>query len=202
MKTPTTARIPQYDLALGLRQDGLSFRAIATRLDVPLSTAHRWVKLASTEAPTGSGEAIPETQDATDLPLSYPLVQAVDLSTPRLILDELDRVYGAIDTLGYSAKLALKLRTLSEKLDAMRRQPPPPCVHHATTETVARRLKWLVEAAMQEFKVSLSGKPQGQETADDLIVLALYERVRFRFNSLLASYDKEDAANDGALATE
>ena len=185
-----TPRIPRYDEAQGLRQEGLSYRQIAARLAVPLSTAHRWVK-ASTESPTGSGEAIPEGQGATDLPSLFAEVQDVDLSTPASVLSELDALYDDIRRRGYSASSALRLRALSVVLDALRRKEPPPCEDHLTAATVSGMIQKLVQVVVWEFQNHLAQAASEDRAVITESVEALFCKVRDRFNGCLKAFDQE-----------
>ena len=184
-------RVPKYDEAAQLRAEGLSFRQIARRLGVPVSTAFRWSQ-PSPVLPSGTSEPLAEAPDSS---LRCP----IDLSTPEKILGEIDSVYAGMDARGYSATAALKVRTLHIKLEAMRRIEPSPCASHITLETAYNRVQALVETVVQEFRGTLGRLEPEHRDAITEAVEALFERVRDCFNGQLKVFRQEDARTGGNL---
>ena len=173
------------------RAAGLSFREIARRLNVPVSTAFRWSK-ASPVLPSGTSEPLAEAPDSS---LRCP----IDLSTPEKILTEIDTVYTSMDARGYSATAALKVRTLHIKLEAMRRIEPSPCASHITVETAYSRVQELVETVMQEFRSTLGRLEPEHRDAITEAITGLFERTRDVFNGQLKVFKQEDARHGANL---
>ena len=191
-------RTPRYAEAAKLRAAGLSYRAIADRLQVSLPTAFRWCQKPQ-GASSGSSGAVVKAPVVTGEPLAE---NSLDLATPRAVLSEIDVVYRNLDAQGYTATAALKLKTLNSKLDAMRRIEPSPCANHITVTAVDRRIRELVDTVMQEFRRALgTAQPEGREYAD-AAVEALFERCKTRFNGTLRTFNEEDSWHAGDLVDE
>ena len=94
-------RTPQHEQVKQLRSEGVSFRAIAKRLEIPIATVYRWAKgpLVLAGGSEGSGEALPESEAAPSGSVDAP----VDLSTAQGIMAEIDEVYSAVSRRGYTA---------------------------------------------------------------------------------------------------
>ena len=122
-----------------------------------------------------------------------------DLSTPELVLAEIDHVYGDMDARGYTTTAALKVRTLHIKLEALRRIEPSPCASHITVEVAYRRVQELVETVMHEFRSTVGRATLENRDATTEAVEALFERVKDRFNGQLNIFRQEDARNGGNL---
>ena len=181
---------PRYDEVKLLREQGRSYRQISRMLEVPLGTVHRWSQVPLPETPPIHGDAEMGADLGTDVPTGDG-GSVLDLSTSGSILAEIDRVYVSVAAQGYTAKAALQLKALQVKLDALRREKPSPCVGHLTSAVVTRRISELVEATMQEFRSALGGADKESRAATDAAVVALFERVKIRFNGCLRAFDQE-----------
>lgn len=192
-------RTPRHSEAAKLRDSGLSYRAIADRLQVPLATAYRWSK-PSPGSTQGSSPGLGGAVVKAHVWVSDTLPQnTVDLSTPEAVLGEIDAVYALIATRGYSAGAALQIRALSLKLDGLRRVEPSPCASHVSVTAVDRRVRELVAVVMQEFQNAVgTAEPGGREYVTTAVE-ALFERCKTRFNGTLRSFNEEDKWNDGNL---